>query len=223
PFLAIDMRNLDPSQINALEGFSKSRYAPDQTVRKIKISNLLEKELNQPSDDFVKHFARQVYTGSLFQSVIQEFRPLVKRAWDDLVDQEIARRVRRYEVVEEALPEPPQEPRTKEPAPTLPSSVTVGTPSLEVYFRYKGKRHADAKLILNPKQVNKSKIRLDDQELSVNAAAKKLIQSINPTISGFHAWWLWKVVDPETATERPLRDLLNDEELLSRVLGNFIL
>ena len=93
PFLAIDMLKLDQSQINALEGFSKTRYAPDQTVRKIKISNLLEKELNQPSDDFVKHFAKQVYSGSLFQSVIQEFRPLVKRAWDDLVDQEIARRL----------------------------------------------------------------------------------------------------------------------------------
>lgn len=101
PFLTIDMLKLDASQINILEGFSKSRFAPEQTLRKIKISNLLEKELNQPSDDFVKHFAKQVHSGAIWQTVIQEFRPLVKRAWDDLVDQEIARRLRRPEEEED--------------------------------------------------------------------------------------------------------------------------
>ena len=78
-------------------------------MRKIILSNLLEKELNQPSDDFAKHFAKQVHTGAIRQTGIQEFRPLVKRAWDELVDQEIARRLRRHEEQAEDLSEPPPE------------------------------------------------------------------------------------------------------------------
>ena len=222
PFLAIDMRNLDQSQINALEGFSKTRYAPDQTVRKIKISNLLEKELNRPSDDFVKHFARQVYSGSLFQSVIQEFRPLVKRAWDDLVDQEIARRLRRHQEAEESGEEPHA---GEEPSASNNDMWTQGAMvEVPVFKTYKGHR-VEATLLLGDKLNTMQKnIRFDSEVLSPSAAAKKAMQSIDPDRkSASNGYWFWRFIHPDTKEETKLNELFTNKALLYRlreIFGN---
>ncbi len=214
PFLAIDMRNLDPSQINALEGFSKSRYAPDQTVRKIKISNLLEQELNQPSDDFVKHFARQVHSGSLFQSVIQEFRPLVKRAWDDLVDQEIARRLRRYEELEDSLPELQTEPEIEKPAASKSPGDAVEIP---IFAVYKGRRFEATFLLYEEVKTLRKIVRYEGEVLSPSRAGLMAQRTILPSKKSLNGWTFWMFRDAETNQDRYINDLFNDPELVRRL------
>ena len=220
PFLTIDMLKLDTSQINILEGFSKSRFAPEQTLRKIKISNLLEKELNHPSDDFVKHFAKQVHSGAIWQTVIQEFRPLVKRAWDDLVDQEIARRLRRFEELEDNLPELSTEPDNKKSViPLVPDTQSVSVVELPVFATYKGVQLSSTLLISKDKVV-KSKIRFEGSEYVVSKGALIAIQTVNPKLKNQpNGWMFWKLRDPDGNRERPISDLRKDDALLQRLIG----
>ena len=220
PFLSIDLRKLSETQVNILEGFSKSRYSPDNTVRKIKVGNLLEAEVQQPSDDLVKHFARQVHTGSIWQSVIEDFRPLVKRAWDDLVDQEIARRLRRHE--DDTTDEPVVETPAELPVePEMPSTATAQVP---VFLRYKGAVLAEATLNL-PHDLNvsfKKVITYDGRDWTIGSAAKAIIYPVTapekPSMNGFD---YWRVNDPFDNREYAIRRIWRDSDLAQRIFEKF--
>lgn len=221
PFLTIDLLKLDALKTSILEGFSKSRFAPQQTLRKIKISSLLEKEVSQPSDDFVRHFAKQLHTGAITKNVIGEFRPLVKRAWDDLVDQEIARRVRRYEELEE---EPSQEKAPSpmpapEPETPLPKPVVKGSAEIPIYANWR-QRRVDATLRINADNPGKSKVRYRGQLLTPSKAAQLFKQSIDPTMSGAtNGWTFWHLHIPGGDHGRPINDIRKDEALVQRLLS----
>lgn len=223
PFLTIDMLRLDASQVNVLEGFSKSRFAPEQTLRKIKISNLLEKELSQPSDDFVKHFAKQVHSGSIWQTVIQEFRPLVKRAWDDLVDQEIARRLRRPDEEEAESPDPLETDNTN-----LKDNVhqeSDASAKIPVFLRYKGDvLAAEATLTLPPdKHVSfKEVIHWKGKDWTVGSSAKAIVYPITaPAKPGMHGFNYWRVIDPLDGTEYAIDKIWKDEALAARLFEKY--
>ena len=223
PFLTIDMLKLDASQVNILEGFSKSRFAPEQTLRKIKISNLLEKELNQPSDDFVKHFARQVHSGAIWQTVIQEFRPLVKRAWDDLVDQEITRRLRRPDEEEQDSVDlvEPVSTNPKDKIPELPDKAA----KIPVFLRYKGDILAEeATLTLPPdKHVSfKEVIHWQGKNWTVGSAAKAIVHPITaPAKPGMHGFNYWRVKDPRDGKEHAIDKIWKDEALAARLFAKY--
>ncbi len=223
PFLTIDILKLDASQINILEGFSKLRFAPEQTLRKIKISNLLEKELNQPSDDFVKHFARQVHSGAIWQTVIQEFRPLVKRAWDDLVDQEIARRLRRHEEQDENEQEPPEPDSSKQIFET--QSLPQVSAKIPIFLRYKGEILAEeATLALPPdKQVSfKKVIHYQGKDWTVGSSAKAIIHPITaPAKPSMHGFNYWRVIDPLDGKELAIDKIWKDEALAARLFEKY--
>ena len=97
PFLSINMLALDPNLFNRLEEFTKPRFVPERTAHKLKIISLVEREYNSPSREFVGHFVRRVYSGGrLTRQVVDEFKPMVKQAWRELVDQEITSRLQRH-------------------------------------------------------------------------------------------------------------------------------
>lgn len=221
PFLTIDMLKLDAAQVNTLEGFSKSRFAPEQTLRKIKISNLLDKELSKPSNEFVKHFARQVHSGSIFQSVIEEFRPLVKRAWDDLVDQEIARRLRRPadEDVAKAVEHADQDSEdTTNETETLPD-ITALVP---LFLRYKGEILAQgATLTLTPEidLRRKSCIQFQGKDWTIGGGARAIIYpTIAPARPSMNGYGYWRVVDPLDGKDHGLYKIWEDQGLAARLL-----
>lgn len=82
PFLVIDVRDLDEAAVKSLEGFTKSRFDPQTSLREWRIRRLIEQEFAQPSDDFVRHFAKQVHHGALWKEVVDEYRPVLKRELD---------------------------------------------------------------------------------------------------------------------------------------------
>jgi len=219
PLLVLNMLKLDSRSVNVLEGLTKSRFDPERTAHKLKIFSLVEKEYHQPSDEFVKFFARQTYSGPLFQRTIKEFAPIVKQAWRDLVDQEITSRLQRHE---ESEPDPVE---TEAEITTVEETLT--TPGIEqfvevpIYLRYKGERLDDATLLFNVSDPKKSKIRFEGEVLSITAAARKIVTSINPKVSGVSGWWLWKLTDPEENRERHIGDLRDDEALRRRLLSHY--
>ncbi len=218
PFLSLDMRKLNMATVQLLGGFTQARYDPERTVRNIKISKRLEAELNQPSDDFVRHFAKQVHAGSVFQKVIQEYRPIVKRAWNDLVDREIARRLARHE--QETVPsqekEPEPEPEIVEPPARLfELDAAKGIP---IFANYKG-NPLQATLLLNAETPKKSKIRFRGEVSSISPAALRAINTVNPRLKNApNGWSFWKLRDPQDGEERKISDLRTDAALVLRLL-----
>lgn len=86
PFFEIDLLNLKDYQINELKKFHKSYFDLDSiysTASELKYSTELKqiigKEFNDPTPEFVRFFTRQVYDGIITQKVLDQFTPILKR------------------------------------------------------------------------------------------------------------------------------------------------
>lgn len=100
PFLEVNLLELRDTQINELKKFCKENFDSDKifsTASELKYSNLIKeyfaKELDNPSEDFVKHILYYIYEGQRTQKVIEKYQPLVKKAFNsfinDIVNQKI--------------------------------------------------------------------------------------------------------------------------------------
>lgn len=100
PFLEIDLLDLQSLQINELQKFAKADFnsstifssAEDLKYSSL-IKNVLIKELENPSQDFVKVFVGQVYDGIKTQAVIDKFTPIVKKAFTSLINERINKKL----------------------------------------------------------------------------------------------------------------------------------
>ena len=93
PFLIVDILNFDTRPVAQLKKFTKSAFDVDRILSsanelkyKREIRLLLEGEYSQPSEDFVRHFARPVYSGSLRANVVAEFTEIVKQAFREFLN-----------------------------------------------------------------------------------------------------------------------------------------
>ena len=50
--------------------------------------------MNSPNEEFVRYFAKQVYTGIVTAKVIDQFTPLIKRGFSQLVKDQISERLK---------------------------------------------------------------------------------------------------------------------------------
>ena len=101
PFLEINLENIKDAQINELKKFTKENFDKDNifsTASELKystlIKDLLSRELDDPSDDFVRHILSGIYDGPKTQKVIDKFKPIVKKSFvgfiNDIVNQKIS-------------------------------------------------------------------------------------------------------------------------------------
>ena len=100
PFLIVDILNFDTRPVSQLKKFSKSAFDVDRILSsanelkyKREIKLLLESEYVQPSEDFIRHFARPVYSGLLRANVIAEFTEITKQAFREFLNDKIADRL----------------------------------------------------------------------------------------------------------------------------------
>jgi len=87
PFFEIDMLNLKDTQIEELKKFHKSYFDISKivgTANELKYTNeikiILNKELKEPSEPFVRFFISQVYNGRVTASILEFFTELVKKS-----------------------------------------------------------------------------------------------------------------------------------------------
>lgn len=88
PFFEINMLDLKDSHIEKLKEFHQSYFNLSSiltTANELKytnaIKNYLASESVSPSNDFVKFVTKQVYTGTVTKNVLEQFSPMVKRAF----------------------------------------------------------------------------------------------------------------------------------------------
>lgn len=96
PFLEFNLTNITESTANELKRFQSANFNAEEIINVAsdlkyskQIKEILSKELKNPSEDFVKYFATQVYQGRVTSKVLSQFTDLVKRSTKNLVTEMI--------------------------------------------------------------------------------------------------------------------------------------
>ncbi len=96
PFFEFNILDFEDHQINELKKFTKSAFSLEDiltTASTLKytgaIKKILEQELEKPSEEFVRFFASRIYGGRLTQSVLEQFRKIVKKAREQFINEKI--------------------------------------------------------------------------------------------------------------------------------------
>ncbi len=101
PFLEFNISEIKDNQIEELKKFHKTIFDAESivnTASELKFTNelkqLVQQELNNPSPEFVKHFARQVYPTSVTAKVLEQFTTLTKRSVQQYISELITERLK---------------------------------------------------------------------------------------------------------------------------------
>ncbi|RXK83760.1 type I restriction endonuclease [Filimonas effusa] len=102
PFFIFDVNDIRDNQLEELKKFHKTYFDSEtivSTASELKyvgqLKTLLQGELNNPTQDFVRHFAKQVYTaGILTQRVMDQFTQLTKKSFQYYINDLITERLK---------------------------------------------------------------------------------------------------------------------------------
>ncbi len=96
PFLEFDITNVKENVINEIAKFHKSNFDVNNIVNNAsslkytkEIKKLIQEEINIPSIDFIRLFASKVYSGRLTEKVIEEFKELVQKGFNQLISEKV--------------------------------------------------------------------------------------------------------------------------------------
>lgn len=101
PFFEFNILDFEDHQVNELKKFTKSAFSLEDiltTASTLKytgaIKKILEQELENPSEEFVRFFASRIYDGRLTQSVMEQFKQIVKMAREQFINEKINDRLK---------------------------------------------------------------------------------------------------------------------------------
>lgn len=101
PFFEFDVTDIKDNQIEELKKFHKSYFDVDNiqnTASELKFMNelkiLINTEFQNPSDTFVRHFAKQIYSGVLTAKLMEQFVVLTKRSLQQYINDLITERLK---------------------------------------------------------------------------------------------------------------------------------
>lgn len=101
PFLEFNITEIKDNQIEELKKFHKSYFDADSIVNTAselkytsELKQLLHQELNNPTPEFVKYFARQVYPSIVTVKVLEQFTNLTKKSVQQYISDLITERLK---------------------------------------------------------------------------------------------------------------------------------
>lgn len=101
PFLSVDILSVKDSQLPQLQKFCKSEFDVDSIFSAAselrylsEFKSTLSAELETPSDDFVRFFLQPCYSAPKTQVVIERFRPLVKKALAEYINENMKEKIK---------------------------------------------------------------------------------------------------------------------------------
>jgi predicted type IV restriction endonuclease len=144
PFFEIDMLNLRETDFDEIRKFSKSYFnetsiasnASDLKYTK-EIKKLMALEFQQPTPELVRHFASQVYQSRITQPVVDTFSEYIRRAYQQLLTDQINQRLQT--ALDVNTPTPLQPVAVAEPVPVVPLEKQIETTpeEIEAYYMVK--------------------------------------------------------------------------------------
>ncbi len=101
PFLEINMCELKELEVKELKKFTKDKFDPDE-VSKIaselkyitEMKKIIQKEINDPSEDFVKFLAKKVYKKPITEKVRLKFMGITKTAMNQIIKDQVSARLK---------------------------------------------------------------------------------------------------------------------------------
>lgn len=100
PFLELNIEALKDTHINELKKFCKTNFDSDQifsTAEELKYTNLirdaLQRELDSPSEGFVRYVLSKIYDGPKTQKIIEKFTPIVKKSFSGLISEVVTSKI----------------------------------------------------------------------------------------------------------------------------------
>lgn len=94
PFLTINILDIRENQVPELKKFCKSVFDIDtifSTASTLKYAHDFKEtfaaQLDNPSDDFIRLFLQNCYSGQKTQNVIEKFRPILRKALNDYISE----------------------------------------------------------------------------------------------------------------------------------------
>ena len=101
PFFSFNILQFEDHQISELKKFTKSSFSLEDiltTASTLKytgaIKKILDDELKNPSDTFVRFFTSKIYDGRITQQVIEQFTHIVKEARVQFINEQINERLK---------------------------------------------------------------------------------------------------------------------------------
>lgn len=145
PFLEINILDIKDGQVAELKKFHKSTFDVSDifnTASELKYSHqfrvVFANELQNPSDELLKLFLASVYTGVKTQSVMEKFRPILKKSLNGYINELMSDKIKSaLDVNTDAQPATDNSSSVpvEEPQPSEPENRVVTTPEeLEAYF-----------------------------------------------------------------------------------------
>lgn len=102
PFFIFDVLNYDKSSLAEISKFTKVKYDGSEILdvaNQLKVVTLLKEKFNSflanPDDDFVKLCVRDIHEGALRQTAIDEYRPLVKKSFNNFIKEQTENVIKR--------------------------------------------------------------------------------------------------------------------------------
>lgn len=101
PFLELNLLELTETSVNELNKFIKSTFDLDEILSSAselkytrEIKKILSKELEDPSEEFVRYFAKKVYPGPVTSNVREKFEVITKRALNQFIKEQVSSRLK---------------------------------------------------------------------------------------------------------------------------------
>ena len=101
PFLEFNITEIKDNQIEELKKFHKANFDAESIVNTAsemkymnELKHLLHQELTEPSSEFVKYFAKQVYPSVVTAKVLEQFTELTKKSIEHYISDLITERLK---------------------------------------------------------------------------------------------------------------------------------
>ncbi len=146
PFLELNMLNLKDVSINELKKFCKDDFDREKifsTAEELKYTSLikevLSKELESPSDFFVRFILSDIYDAPKTQKIIDKFTPVVKRSFSGFINDIVNQKISSALSKEEPVTDIPKDTAPTEAAAQTPVSKIVTTDEeIEAFYIIRG-------------------------------------------------------------------------------------
>ncbi|SMP78657.1 hypothetical protein SAMN06265222_1276 [Neorhodopirellula lusitana] len=100
-FFKFDLNDFDARDVAELSKFGKSVFDLDNILANAtelkytqQLGAVLATEVDSPSDELVKHLTSKIYDGRFTAAVCDQFRPLVKSAFRDFINERLSNRLK---------------------------------------------------------------------------------------------------------------------------------
>jgi hypothetical protein len=126
PFLIFDLLDIDRTLVPEIQKFSKESFDIDSVVNAAEelkyiggIRTIIATEVKEPSEEWVRFFANRIYEGRTTQKILEQFRPLVAKALNQYVGDQVNSRLK--SALGDDAPDPNRSTEIA-PTPTPPQS-----------------------------------------------------------------------------------------------------